>query len=147
MHELPILPEAGRSGCGGGCGSGLDRAAGPSESVKTEWKQTNVAFSERRLRLDATPTDGTFVSVIDLDLTVECNLRCVYCFKEKWNEHMEDRTAFDAVLWLLHASGPQRNVTVNFMGGEPLLRFKLIRSWCHLENAARGRWERTFTLE
>ena len=67
------------------------------------------------------------ITVIDLDLTLACNLRCTYCFKEKWNEHMEDQVAFDALVWLLYASGPAKELTVNFMGGEPLIRFNLIK--------------------
>jgi uncharacterized protein len=67
------------------------------------------------------------ITNIDLDLTVECNLRCTYCFKEKWNEHMEEQIAFDTVVWLLNASGDNEHVHVTFMGGEPLLRFKLIK--------------------
>jgi uncharacterized protein len=40
---------------------------------------------------------------------------------------MEEQVAFDTIVWLFHASGPQRSVRVCFMGGEPLLRFKLIQ--------------------
>ena len=40
---------------------------------------------------------------------------------------MEEQTAFDAMVWLIHASGPARTIDVAFMGGEPLLRFKLIK--------------------
>jgi len=89
--------------------------------------ETDVAFIARRLNLGATPDIGTFVTGIDLDLTVECNLRCTYCFKEKWNEHMEEQVAFDTMIWLLYASGPRKEVHVNFMGGEPLIRFRLIK--------------------
>jgi len=120
----------GKGGCstGGGCsGCSTVGVLEPMLSTKTEEIQTDVPFANRRLNLDATPSEGTFVSVIDLDLTVACNLRCTYCFKEKWNEHMEDQVAFDALLWLLHASGPVNEVFVNFMGGEPLIRFKLIQ--------------------
>ena len=86
-----------------------------------------VGPSSRYVRFSAIPTEGTLVRSIDLDLTVACNLRCTYCFKEKWHEHMEDRVAFDAIVWLLHASGPVESVSVNLMGGEPLLRLKLIK--------------------
>jgi uncharacterized protein len=61
-----------------------------------------------------------------MDLTLDCNLRCTYCFKEKANGHMEERVAFDAVVWLLYASGHSMDLRVNFMGGEPLLRLPLI---------------------
>ena len=62
-----------------------------------------------------------------MDLTVECNLRCTYCFKEKWNEHMEEQVAFDTIVWLIQASGDAEDITVTFMGGEPLIQFKLIK--------------------
>jgi sulfatase maturation enzyme AslB (radical SAM superfamily) len=39
---------------------------------------------------------------------------------------MEEQVAFDALVWLLYASGSAIDLTVNFMGGEPLIRFKLI---------------------
>jgi uncharacterized protein len=81
----------------------------------------------RLLNLGATPTQGLYLSAIDLDLTVDCNLRCSYCFKEKRNEHMEDQVAFDAMVWLLYASGPVKDLRVNLMGGEPMLRFHLIK--------------------
>lgn len=89
--------------------------------------RTDIPFAERRLNLGATPATGTLVTTIDLDLTVACNMRCTYCFKEKWNEHMEDHVAFDALVWLLYASGPAEELTVNLIGGEPLLRFPLIQ--------------------
>jgi uncharacterized protein len=81
----------------------------------------------RRVVLSAVPCRGTSVTSIDLDLTLDCNMRCVYCFKEKRHEQMPKRVAFDSVLWLLHASGRSREVRVNFMGGEPLLAFELIQ--------------------
>lgn len=138
MSDLPILsvltPSSGcgPSGCGSGgcgdtvsaCGSSANQSSGPdleSEDI------VEVPFKERRLDLNAVPTHGSFAQSIDMDLTVECNLRCVYCFKEKWNEHMEDRVAFDTIIWLIHASGPVKDISVNFMGGEPLIRFKLIQ--------------------
>jgi len=85
------------------------------------------SFEKRRLNLRATPRLGTFLSILDMDLTVDCNLRCTYCFKEKWNEHMEEQVAFDAITWFLYASGPVADLRVNFMGGEPMIRFPLIK--------------------
>jgi uncharacterized protein len=135
MAPIPLtVIQPTSSGCGscssgGGCGSGgpgletLNRVS-PLPETKL---QTDVSFQKRRLNLTATPDIGTYVTNIDLDLTVECNLRCTYCFKEKWNEHMEERTALDTMIWLLYASGPVQQVGVNFMGGEPLLRFRLIK--------------------
>jgi len=88
----------------------------------------NVAApSGRRLNLAAVPKQGTPIVSIDLDLTLACNLRCVYCFKEKDGQQMSKQVAFDAIVWLLYASGRAKKLRVNLMGGEPLLRFDLIR--------------------
>jgi uncharacterized protein len=125
--SIPFVKLPLASGCG--CSSGACGSHGTSGSEKSTTKEvhTDVSFGDRRLNLGATPDAGTFVTSIDLDLTVACNLRCTYCFKEKWNEHMEDQVAFDTLIWLLYASGPANEVNVNFMGGEPLIRFKLIQ--------------------
>ena len=137
MVSLPIvdlnvtsaLGSCGTGSCGsaGGCCGSQSAADAIRRGVPNETLQTDVSFSSRRLNLGATPDVGTFVTALDLDVTVECNLRCTYCFKEKWTEHMEDQVAFDTMIWLLYASGPHRDVTVNFMGGEPLIRFRMIK--------------------
>ena len=116
MIKLDMVAKTAASGCG--------TSAAPSHA---ERKMKSVPFAERRLNLDAGPGRGTPVNVIDLDVTVECNLRCTYCFKEKWNEHMEEQVAFDAIVWLIHASGTQKDLHVSLMGGEPLIRFKMIQ--------------------
>ncbi|MGA2659659.1 MAG: radical SAM protein [Verrucomicrobiota bacterium] len=69
------------------------------------------------------------VHSIDLDVTEACNLACIYCFKwQKKPVHMDEATAKNAIDWLLEASGDFRGeLKVNFMGGEPLLRFDLIQ--------------------
>ncbi|HXP63341.1 MAG TPA: radical SAM protein [Dongiaceae bacterium] len=66
---------------------------------------------------------------LDLDVTEACNLACIYCFKwQKKPVHMDEATAKSAIDWLFEASGGFREeMKVNFMGGEPLLRFDLIR--------------------
>jgi sulfatase maturation enzyme AslB (radical SAM superfamily) len=85
------------SGCAGGsCGS--REGTTQKIDVVTEEIKTDVPFTNRRLNLGATPSAGTFVTTIDFDLTVACNLRCTYCFKEKWNEHMEDQVALQLML-------------------------------------------------
>lgn len=127
LSVLSVL-QTSTSGCGSSCGSGCgDKAREVIPQPQAAQPAYQIPFTERRLNLSAIPSTGTFVSTIDLDVTVECNLRCTYCFKEKWNEHMEERVAFDAIVWLLHASGPRDSLNVNFMGGEPLIRFKLIK--------------------
>ncbi len=126
-----VIPLTEGKACGNGCGTG--GCGSSTDSRRTNLHQRNapdpsvvIPFAERRLNLDAIPSHGMAITTIDMDLTVECNLRCTYCFKEKWTEHMEDQVAFDTVTWLIHSSG-SADPHISFMGGEPLLRFKLIK--------------------
>lgn len=71
------------------------------------------------------------VTVLDLDTTKNCNLRCGYCFK---SEHvhpgasrMNLDTAVAAIDWLMAASYSATELWVNLFGGEPLLQFPLIK--------------------
>lgn len=67
-------------------------------------------------------------TVIDIDVTDECNLRCVYCFKgPKTPRYIEMKTARAAVDWVIRASRNYPKISVNFMGGEPLLAWPIIR--------------------
>ncbi|MGA2256151.1 MAG: SPASM domain-containing protein, partial [Thermoguttaceae bacterium] len=108
-REVPVMTT-------GDCGGGCDRA----EPAGREERR-------RRLNLSAIPKTGTPIISIDLDLTLDCNMRCVYCFKEKGSRQMHERIAFDAVVWLLYASGLVKSLYVSLMGGEPLLRMELIK--------------------
>ncbi|MBN1903309.1 SPASM domain-containing protein [Candidatus Sumerlaeota bacterium] len=65
---------------------------------------------------------------IDIDVTDDCNLRCVYCFKgPKTPRYIEMNTARAAVDWVIRASRSNNEISINFMGGEPLLSWPLIR--------------------
>ena len=81
---------------------------------------------QRRLSLSAVPCTSLPVVNIMLDLTLCCDLRCRYCFKEKESASMPLRVAQDAVVWLIYASGSSKNLNIYFMGGEPLLRQQII---------------------
>lgn len=121
-----IIPLSSGKSCGTGCDD-HSKAKKPTAVSNPTPRHTVIPFDQRKLNLDAFPSRGTPITHIDMDLTVACNLRCVYCFKEKWTEHMADEIAFDTMIWLLHASGDIKEVGVSLMGGEPLIRFKLIK--------------------
>lgn len=87
----------------------------------------SIGWSRRRLNLSAIPKSGRPVIHVDMDMTNGCNLRCPYCYKEKRTQNMKDAVAIDAVIWLIRASGKVRKLRVALMGGEPLLRFDLIK--------------------
>lgn len=70
----------------------------------------------------------TQTTAIDLDVTDGCNLGCVYCFKNLDRPNtMKLETAKDAIEWLFRASGNASEVSVNFMGGEPTLQYRMLR--------------------
>ena len=80
-----------------------------------------------RLLLESLPVT-TVIPHIDLDITDGCNLAWSYCFKNLDEPHnMSVETAKDAIEWLIRASGNCREIGVNFMGGEPMLRYKAMR--------------------
>ncbi len=80
------------------------------------------------LNLDSLPGRGRMaITHLDMDLTLACNLRCTYCFKEKWNEHMSAKTARDAIVWLIYASEGAPQLSVALIGGEPLANFETMK--------------------
>lgn len=78
---------------------------------------------------------------LEFMVTHACNMRCRYCYgsdeHEGWQETehlygasesgMSWETAKRGVDFLFEASGPQKDLSIIFFGGEPLLEFKLIR--------------------
>lgn len=72
----------------------------------------------------------TSVTNVDIDITEACNLACTYCFKsELYGRHMNFQVLKRSFEWLLAASRGAPSVNVNFMGGEPTLRWKDIETF------------------
>ena len=82
-------------------------------------------------------------SYMEVILTDQCNLRCSYCFEAGKNPHkMSDETAKAAVDFLMEVSRDTQRLTLLFFGGEPLLRFDLIKkitAYANAEAAKRGK--------
>jgi uncharacterized protein len=87
-----------------------------------------------------------------LIVTNSCNLRCSYCFSRSEYMHavsgMSRETAFSAVDYLFQHSGPHRDLTLVFFGGEPLLDMPLMRNTVAYarEAAARAGKRLRFTI-
>jgi len=83
------------------------------------------------------------VTNLDMDVTENCNLGCLYCFKgEMYPRQMTPPMMRRALEWLLEAAGTAESVNCNFMGGEPLMRWKQIRDfvpWARRRARARGK--------
>jgi uncharacterized protein len=78
---------------------------------------------------------NTSVQSITLEVTEDCNLRCLYCI---YNDHMKDKrnhskkamsldVAKKAIRFLKEHSSETDQVGIGLYGGEPLLRFPFIK--------------------
>jgi uncharacterized protein len=82
-----------------------------------------------------------------LHLTEDCNLSCPYCYADRGSRSMSDRVGQRAVdrLLQLAAEGGYARLKLKYAGGEPTLRFPLIRA-LH-ERAAGGAARAGLVLE
>jgi len=66
-----------------------------------------------------------------LNITYDCNMRCIYCFTRKRQQanpgYMDTVTAKKAVDYLLRFSSPQAVLQIDFFGGEPLMNFQVLK--------------------
>jgi sulfatase maturation enzyme AslB (radical SAM superfamily) len=86
-------------------------------------------YSKKRLNLSALSDSSSFYA-FEIDFSNSCNLNCVYCYKkDKSDEHLSKKVAFDALVWGLRAAIPHKRIAIALIGGEPLLNFPLIKEW------------------
>ncbi|EHQ88917.1 nif11-like peptide radical SAM maturase [Desulfosporosinus youngiae] len=66
-----------------------------------------------------------------LFLTQSCNLNCVYCYGNGGGYgtggSLEEKTAYQAVDWLIEQSRDMKKIHLGFFGGEPFLKFPLMK--------------------
>ena len=80
--------------------------------------------------IDVRPLPKHAVTNLDMDVTEACNLACVYCFKsELYGRHMSLDAMRKTFEWFIAASHGATRVNVNFMGGEPTMRWREIESF------------------
>ncbi|MBW4054615.1 MAG: nif11-like peptide radical SAM maturase [Proteobacteria bacterium] len=69
---------------------------------------------------------------LSLFLTQSCNLKCVYCYGDEGKYgsggNLDEKTAFQAVDWLLEQSGKIKKLHIGFFGGEPFLNFPMMKT-------------------
>ena len=77
--------------------------------------------------------------LVEIHLTSRCNLRCRYCFAEAGSDgaDLPDDLAHEAVDLALAL--PSDDLTIEFAGGEPLLRFDLLRALIRQKSVALAR--------
>jgi uncharacterized protein len=119
-------------------------------------------FPVPKKKISYTPDRSTAACLTDLtlNLTSNCNLRCVYC----WNDHgkysnrrflgkkkgefsnnakdeyMPVETALRAVDILVGARGKDRDLVVDFYGGEPLMNLRTLRATVDYCRENQSKW-------
>ncbi len=117
---------------------------------------------------DSLPEEGIAGSLTDLtlNLTSQCNLRCRYC----WNDYgkysntnfqeqkrtqesrdescgqMSEQIAFKAVDMLVGLSGNDKDLVVDFYGGEPLLNLKTLLATVNYCKKNQSAWGANFNF-
>lgn len=83
------------------------------------------------------PTEKVSTPILNMSLFLcqKCNLDCVYCYGEagtfRSESEMDEKTAFQAVDWFIKQSEKKVKLHINFIGGEPFLKFALMRKVVH----------------
>jgi len=80
--------------------------------------------------------------LIHVIITYRCNLDCIYCYQSDRRQHddLDYDKAKKALYEVLDEINPENEGIIRFFGGEPLLRFDLIRQ---LTADARSYWRKT----
>lgn len=124
--------------------SGADESSlsDASKGKIAELKQEGFLSSNHIQKIYNPETDnidfqvGKNIRQLTLQVTQQCNFRCAYCpyttaefdnQREHGVKKMSVETAKKGVDFLADHSKDQNNVTIGFYGGEPLLRFDLIK--------------------
>ena len=63
-------------------------------------------------------------------VTHECNLRCVYCYENKRDKQLADAEKIKLVISEYLNNEELQELTIDFFGGEPWLKFDLIKEVC-----------------
>lgn len=73
------------------------------------------------------------LSALCLNVSHDCNLRCIYCFAEAGSyggshrRKMSVEVARSAVDFFIKDSGNQNDLSLSFFGGEPMMNFRVIK--------------------
>ncbi len=62
-------------------------------------------------------------------VTTDCNMKCKYCYEGQNKKHLklDKKKCDDIVKYIIKSAGEDKNITISFHGGEPLLAFENIK--------------------
>lgn len=87
---------------------------------------------EREVSLEQLYPDKPRIKSLCLHLCHDCNLRCRYCFAGTGDFGTGQRSMLSetvgrrAIDFLIEASGPRKNLDIDFFGGEPLMNWPVV---------------------
>ncbi|MCG2825744.1 MAG: radical SAM protein [Thermoplasmatales archaeon] len=115
----------------------------PNESCRGDpecEKVTKELMKRKMLIEESTDEIGIFNDVVEkirnagmyaftFTVTTACNFRCIYCYEEKEPERMVWKVANRCIGFMVEKveETGQKDVSITFYGGEPLLEFNLIK--------------------
>ncbi len=100
---------------------------------EVDWlTEQGLLYSECAKEMENVRFNTPVIKALCLLIAQDCNLRCAYCFAETGEYHtgrslMNEKTAKQALDFLIRNSGNRRNLEVDFFGGEPLLNFDVVK--------------------
>lgn len=85
----------------------------------------------KEISIDSVPIESP-IKAMCLNIAHDCQMRCRYCFASHGDfggkrSLMDEKTAKNAIDFLIMNSGKRRNLEVDFFGGEPLMNFDVVR--------------------
>lgn len=91
----------------------------------------------------------TYIKALCLNVAHTCNLSCQYCFASqgKYNGEravMSFAVGKRAIDFLLESSGPQRNLDIDFFGGEPLMAWETVKQIVSYARSKESEYNKTF---
>lgn len=101
------------------------------EEVKELYNE-KILFSEDDYEKFAKYSVASPIKAMCLLVTMDCNLRCEYCFASQGDyamgrKIMSFETGKKALDFLLENSGDRENLEVDFFGGEPLMNWDVVK--------------------
>ena len=91
----------------------------------------------------------TYVKALCLNVAHTCNLDCDYCFASQGKYHgeralMSWEVAKKSIDFLIEASGPHRNLDIDFFGGEPMLNWKVVKQTVDYARSLEEKYNKNF---
>ncbi|ELB1989226.1 TPA: radical SAM protein [Vibrio parahaemolyticus] len=99
------------------------------------------ALNKRLTKLKVRPdTKDLRISGYRIVLTDKCNMNCKYCFvsTNTGKPDMEEQDLYESLVYLFKQNKNRREITIQWFGGEPLIKFNLIeKGVVHCEELAK----------